>query len=116
ARSACTTTHMISISAAATYTLSITYLHGALAISTRTLTVNANPVAAITGNNIICSGSSSTFDAGAGFSSYAWSTGATTQTISVSAAGRYTVTVTHARGCSGSVLHTLTLNANPVAA
>lgn len=40
-----------------------------------------------------------TLDAGPGFASYAWSTGATSQTISASAAGGYQVTVTHANGC-----------------
>jgi gliding motility-associated-like protein len=40
-----------------------------------------------------------TLDAGAGFSSYQWSTGATTQTISVSMPGQYWVTVTNDQGC-----------------
>src|SRR5439155_3167050 len=81
------TTQTISVSAAGTYTVTVTNASGCSASASRTLTVNANPVAAITGNNIICSGASSTFDAGIGLSCYAWSTGATTQSISVSAAG-----------------------------
>jgi len=47
-------------------------------------------------------------DAGAGYSSYAWSTGATSQTITVSASGTYSVAVTDANGCSGSDEVTLT--------
>ncbi|MES2555365.1 MAG: T9SS type A sorting domain-containing protein [Bacteroidota bacterium] len=41
-------------------------------------------------------------DAGAGFSSYDWSTSAVTQTISVSVSGEYSVTVTNAFGCEDS--------------
>lgn len=43
-----------------------------------------------------------TLDAGAGQSSYLWSTGATSQTIQVSASGTYSVTVTNANGCQAS--------------
>ena len=62
-------------------------------------TVNSNPTTTITGNLVICSGSSTTLDAGAGFTSYLWSNGATTQTISTGEASTYTVTVTNAN-CS----------------
>ena len=43
-----------------------------------------------------------TLDAGAGYSTYNWNTGATTQTINVSSAGWYDVTVTNDNGCSAS--------------
>jgi gliding motility-associated-like protein len=42
----------------------------------------------------ICEGTSITINAGNGFDSYTWSTNATTQSIIVSQAGNYTVTVT----------------------
>lgn len=41
-------------------------------------------------------------DAGAGFVSYSWSTGATTQTINVDTIGDFSVTVTDASGCTNS--------------
>jgi hypothetical protein len=41
-------------------------------------------------------------DAGAGFASYLWSTGATTRTISVNTAGTFYVTVTDNNSCVGS--------------
>lgn len=49
----------------------------------------------------ICPGNSVTLNAGAGFSSYAWSTGATTPTISTSTAGTYWVT-TQDNGCAAT--------------
>ncbi len=52
------------------------------------------------GNAItICSTTLLTLTAPSGFSSYSWSTGATTQQISVSTSGNYSVTVTDAGGC-----------------
>ncbi|MEO8150594.1 MAG: hypothetical protein ABI723_23385, partial [Bacteroidia bacterium] len=76
------------------------------------ISVNASPVPVITGSTSFCAGSSTTLNAGV-FSSYSWSTGATTQTISVNTAGTFTVTVTNGSGCTGSASATTTVNANP---
>lgn len=65
------------------------------------VTVNPLPTVSITGNLGICPSSSTTLNAGGGFSSYSWSTGASSQTISVNSAGVYTVTVTDGNGCEG---------------
>jgi hypothetical protein len=48
------------------------------------------------------SGQTIILNAGAGFSSYLWNTGATTQTITTGVAGTYFVTVTNTNGCQGS--------------
>ena len=50
----------------------------------------------------ICPGASTVLSAGAGFSSYLWSTNATTSSITVSSPGTYSVTVTDGTGCSGA--------------
>ncbi|MGZ3865744.1 MAG: T9SS type B sorting domain-containing protein [Bacteroidia bacterium] len=54
-----------------------------------------------------------TLDAGSGFAGYFWSTGASTQTISINTPGQYWVTVTNDQGCT----RTDTVNAyllNPI--
>ncbi len=69
---------------------------------------------AITGTAVVCAGTSSTLTATAGFASYNWSNGATSQTISATAAGTYTVTVANARGCSATASFTVTQNPAPI--
>jgi hypothetical protein len=50
----------------------------------------------------LCDGGSVTLDAGPGYTSYQWSTGAVTRTVRVSQAGIYTVTVSNEAGCVGT--------------
>lgn len=58
------------------------------------LTLVSKPRIAISDIMPICEGTSITINAGNGFDSYDWSTGATTQSVIVSQAGNYSVTVT----------------------
>lgn len=57
------------------------------------------PVTSILDTIKVC-GTNTSLDAGAGFATYQWSTGATSQTINVSTSGKYYVTVTNAATCS----------------
>ena len=67
------------------------------------LTINAAPTAAIApaGPQTLCAGSTLTLTAPAGLVQYLWSTGATTRTLAVGAAGSYTVRGAGANGCLG---------------
>ncbi len=49
-----------------------------------------------------CAGMSLTLDGGTGYASYSWSTGASTQTISVNKAGTYSLTVSDNSGCKAT--------------
>ncbi|MCB0557056.1 MAG: hypothetical protein KDD02_26145 [Phaeodactylibacter sp.] len=51
--------------------------------------------------HLCADGTPVTVDAGAGFSTYAWSTGATGQTMEISTPGTYGLTVTDENGCMG---------------
>lgn len=66
------------------------------------LTVNDNPVPAISGSTVICSGTTTELTAPAGMVSYLWNNGSTNQVITVAQANTYRVTVTDANGCQGS--------------
>ena len=107
------TTATISPSAANTYSVTVTNANACSASTSKVLTTFALPVPAITGNNVVCQGINSTFDAGAGYAHYLWSTGAATQTIAVNTANAFSVTVTDANGCSNTTSRTLTVNPVP---
>lgn len=57
------------------------------------------PIIANQGPITICAGVDEVLDAGPGYTSYLWSTGETTQTITVNTGADYDVTVTNANGC-----------------
>lgn len=94
---------------------SLTYFDGCGNRQSNTVIVLVNPlpVATITGVRFICSGGSTTLDAGSGYSSYKWSTGATTQTITASSQGVYSVTVVNGNGCSGNASVTVNVAQSP---
>lgn len=63
-------------------------------VVTLKLTLVSVPVVSITDTVTLCEGGTVTVNAGSGFDSYSWSTGETTQTITIVTAGNYSVTVT----------------------
>jgi gliding motility-associated-like protein len=65
-----------------------------------TLVVNAfNPPNFQEETDFICLGSTIDLSVASGFSSYLWNTGATTNSITATTSGNYSVTVTNANGC-----------------
>ncbi len=96
-----------------TYTVSVADGSGCVQ-PFNTALINVTPIIAnISGSLSFCSGSSTILDAGAGYTGYSWSTGATSQTISVSTAGNVSVTVTNASNCTGSTSVTTVINPLP---
>ncbi len=110
------TTASISVSPSQTTTYSVTATgsNGCTASTNQTVTVNPAPTPSISGTNSICSGASTTLTA-SGDTSYVWSTGATTASITVSPnqTTTYTVTVTNGNGCSASTSQTVTVSPSP---
>ncbi len=92
----------LSVNSSGTYDVTVTDSNGCTGTASETITVYPLPTVSISGSTTICSGSSSTLDAGAGYSAYLWSDGSTTQTLTTSAAGTYDVTVTDSNGCTAT--------------
>lgn len=100
------TTAVINVSEAGTYSVEATNGDGCTArssnISVRVVSAPA-PVITANGPLIFCDGGSVTLDAGDGYSSYRWSNGATSRTITIRGNGTFitslTVTTTNANGC-----------------
>jgi len=110
------TTQSIVVTSTGSYSVTVTDGNGCNATSAATnVTVNPAPFVTITGPVAMCAAANVTLDAGAGFTTYLWSTGETTQQILVSPATTttYTVTVTNASNCSANDDHTVTVDANP---
>ncbi len=96
------TTQTIRVSTAAQYIVTVTNAEGCSASDTVNVSNFALPVVNLGNDRSICTSDTITLDAGNVGSTYLWSTGATTQTIRVSAAGTYSVTVTSPNGCESS--------------
>jgi hypothetical protein len=76
------------LTAAGTYSVTVTSAAGCTSSCSRTLTVNQAPSCNITGNNTICVGNSASFTATGG-GTYLWSTGSTVQSYQQSYCGWY---------------------------
>jgi hypothetical protein len=100
------------ITTAGTYTHTLQTVNGCDSVLTLTITVKPLPTPSITGNTTLCEGESTTLTANGG-TSYAWSNDATSNSISVSQSGIYTVTATNAEGCSNTANVTVTVNPLP---
>lgn len=105
----------ITVTASGNYSVTATDANGCSATTSATnVTVNPSPAALITASGPlnICSGDNVTLTASGG-TSYAWTTGATTSSITVSQAGTYNVLATNSSGCTDSA-NAVTVNVFPV--
>ncbi len=107
------TTQTISVGTQGSYSVTVTNQYGCTANATTQVTVGGQVVS---NNNAIsiCQGQIATLNAGYAGSTYQWSNGSTAQTISAINSGVYTVTITDASGCSGTVMHTVNVHPLPV--
>ncbi len=103
-----------------THALIYSYMYpetGCSDASEATITVNSNPTANAGNNLSICAGDGAQTLTASGGTSYLWSTGATTASISVNptTTTTYNVTATNANGCTDVDQVTVTVNALPTA-
>ena len=91
---------------AGTYTVTVTDNNQCTASASHTISAITAPTPTVT-SVAVCSGATGTIDAGAGYTAYIWSNGATSQTITATP-NTYTVTVTAANGCTGTASGTIT--------
>ena len=98
-----------------TYTVQVTNTNNCSASGSAILSLKSLPIVAIA-NQSICSGSSTTFDAGNIGCTYIWSGlgNGTAQSTSATAAGTYTVQVTNTDNCVATSSATLSLKALPI--
>jgi hypothetical protein len=81
----------------------VTYFDGCQSSTSESVYISVYPLPVVNiSGGPICPGGTTNLDAGAGFETYLWSTGVTTQTINVGIPGNYSVTVTDNNECSGS--------------
>ncbi len=93
------TTPSITVNTAGNYSVMATNSCGSVTASTNVV-INTIPVVVLPASITECSTTPVTLDAGNAGAAYLWSNGATSQMISVTTAGNYTVTVTNGNNCS----------------
>jgi hypothetical protein len=104
----------ITASGSQNYCVTITDVNGCTGTACQLVTVYSIPAPNITasGATTFCAGGSVTLNAGS-FSSYNWSTGATTEIITATTTGNYFVTVSNFNGCTATAMQAVTVNAAP---
>src|SRR5262249_47724920 len=113
------TSACITVTQAGPYSVTVTDSKGCQATSQGALAVNPKPTAAAPSLEV-CAGASAQLCAneanGTPPYKYLWSTGETSECITVAQAGPYSVTVTDAKGCQATSQGALVVNPKPTAA
>jgi len=84
------------------YSVTVTNAFNCSAKDTISVTFGTTPTINLGNDTSVCAGIEVIFDAANAGSTYAWSNGASTQTIAVTGANTYTVTVTNTANCTAS--------------
>ena len=98
------------------YTLMVGDVNGCNSIPSDPIVLNgppAKPAIFVVGNTTLCGGQTATLLGPTGLASYLWSSGATTQQLTASAAGNYTLQVTDLSGCVSPLSDPITVTVNP---
>lgn len=106
------TTQTQLVTASGNYDVTVTNSFGCQASDGIAVTINALPVVNL-GNDTATCGSAITLGAQNSGATYLWNTSQTTQSISATTSGTYSVLVTDANGCTNSDSLVFTLNPNP---
>lgn len=101
------TASAIEVAVAGNYSVTVTNENACTGSDDATVVVSDNLLPQISGDLGICPNGSTTLSTTTSDGSYVWSTGATTQSIEVSAIGTYNVTVSSDNACSGSTAATV---------
>lgn len=105
-------TSFITVNTPGNYTVTVTLPNGCSSSASIEVVSAPNPTPSISGSTTLCQGQTTILTANGG-NSYLWSNGSTTNNISISQSGAYTVTVTNVEGCSASANVTVVVNPLP---
>ncbi len=95
------TSPAIQVNTEDSFSLTVTDVNGCTASSSVDVSEEDSLMPVILGDLLICQGQSTILDGGSAFASWEWSTGESTQTIEVSDAGVYSITVSDGVACTG---------------
>jgi len=113
------TTQNITVTDSGVYDVTVTDTDGCISpasipVNVVSLSVDAAPQLTASGATTFCEGESVTLSAPSGSSGYLWSTGATTQDITVSASGSFTCKITNTSGCLSPISEPVVITVNPL--
>lgn len=84
------------------YGLTVTDQFGCVGSAQATVVEDTELSPVVSGPQAYCANGSTVLDAGVGYATYLWTGGVLTQTLTVTAPGTYTLSVTDGMGCSGT--------------
>lgn len=101
------TTQDIAVSSPGPVSLTVTNEFGCTSFSTLSVIERSNPAIQVGGDKFFCGNQQATLIADPGFRAYIWSTGATTERITIEEPDTYRVSVTDSFGCIGVAAATI---------